>query len=244
MRVPWRSGFPDVLVHAPWSGADGVGKHSKHRAAKRERDMAAAGQVIGTFIKPDLIDALYDIYEALDLERPPLLVAPALTEANRKNALPIAFAEAISSVTGWKTAKLIFQARSSNRDLTKDGWYRLTHEPGFYGEVEQGRHYVLVDDVMTMGGTLASLRGFIENQSGAVIAMTALAGERNGNFPISLAQSTLGRLTGHLGGSLDGLVRKECGHGIDCLTEQEGEFLLRCPTAVEFGKEVARARNP
>ena len=54
---------------------------------------------------------------------------------------------------------------------------RLARQPDFEGAVTQGRDYVLVDDFVGMGGTLANLRGFIEAQGGKVVAAVTLTGK-------------------------------------------------------------------
>jgi len=44
----------------------------------------------------------------------------------------------------------------------------------FDGEVQPGAAYVLVDDHIGLGGTLANLRGYGEVRGGSVIAITTL----------------------------------------------------------------------
>jgi len=42
------------------------------------------------------------------------------------------------------------------------------------GEVISGQKYIVVDDALTMGGTIASLRGYIENNGGKVMATSVM----------------------------------------------------------------------
>jgi hypothetical protein len=43
---------------------------------------------------------------------------------------------------------------------------RLATPPAFTGSIEQGKDYLLIDDHVGLGGTLANLRGYIETQGG------------------------------------------------------------------------------
>lgn len=52
---------------------------------------------------------------------------------------------------------------------------RLAHKPVFYGSVPVGMDFILVDDIVTQGGTMAALRRYILSQGGRVLAVTALA---------------------------------------------------------------------
>jgi hypothetical protein len=230
MRVPWRPDFPDAYVQQAWNSPNGCFKdHADWPAAKTEGDEEAALRIVRRAMREEVLEGILEDCAA-DGERPPLVVAPALTLAERRNALAIAYGTELAFEMGWEYSDRIFQVRTISRDLRKT-WFRLKNQPQFCGFVEAGRRYVLTDDVLTMGGTMASLRGFIENQGGVVICMTALAGgNAGGRTRISLAPQTLLSLTDAHGGRLRDLVRKEMGFGIDCLTEPEGQFLLARPS--------------
>jgi orotate phosphoribosyltransferase len=51
---------------------------------------------------------------------------------------------------------------------------RLNHRAQFDGPVQQGGSYVLVDDVTTMGGTLAELAHYIHTNGGTVVGVMIL----------------------------------------------------------------------
>lgn len=51
---------------------------------------------------------------------------------------------------------------------------RLLLRPSFEGAVERGRNYVLVDDVTSMGGTLAELANYIRLNNGNVLGSIVL----------------------------------------------------------------------
>lgn len=112
-----------------------------------------------------------------------------------------------------------------------------------YGQVEAGRPYILADDVCAMGGTLASLRGYIETNGGKVLGMTVLASGSGENVQISLVGDTFTRLTTHWNGELATAYHQEIGHGLEFVTEPEGQFLLRCPSYDGFRAGIDGARN-
>jgi hypothetical protein len=58
-------------------------------------------------------------------------------------------------------------------------WQRMVTPPLFGGSVRAGLEYVIVDDHVGLGGTLANLRGYIEKSGGYVIAATTLTQSRN-----------------------------------------------------------------
>lgn len=94
-----------------------------------------------------------------------------------------------------------------------------------------------------MGGTMASLRGFIESKGGNVICMTALASEDGTHAQISLDTDTLRALSMSFQGRLAEEVKGEIGYEIQCLTYQEGKFLLRCKTYDAFRAGINGARD-
>jgi hypothetical protein len=243
MRVRWPAHFPPVYVHTAWQGPHGgLPDHQDYWPAKRHRDAGAAIRLCDTITKEEVLEELYDLGYSEE-GSPPIVAAPALVPHDSRNALARGYARWLASELAWEADNGVFQSRTINRGFTTNGWFRILHEPAFYGTVRAGRRYVLADDVCTMGGTLASLRGFIEARGGAVIGMTVLASYDGRHTEISLAPTTLGRLNAHLGGRLASLYEEEVGHGIECVTEQEGQFLLRCQTVNELRAGFDGARN-
>ena len=97
---------------------------------------------------------------------------------------------------------------------------RLVTPAMFDGEVQPDAAYVLVDDHVGLGGTLANLRGYVEARGGSVIAITTLTEGRDAKR-ISLRPKTRNMLWQRHGDELDQLWQAQFGHGIDCLTEVE-----------------------
>ena len=117
---------------------------------------------------------------------------------------------------------------------------RLVTPASFDGPVEEGADYVLVDDHVGLGGTLANLRGHVEAHGGRVIAMTTLTESRDARR-ISLRPETLVMLGARHGEALDILWKTQFGYGIDCLTEIEAQNLCRQPSVAAIEDFLAQA---
>jgi hypothetical protein len=242
MRIPWSAGFPPVFARAAWDGTGALRDHPSYWRAKKRRDAEAALRVCGDLGREEVLENLYDLSVATG-EPVPVVAAPAMTPDESQNYLAIGYARWLSHELGWEVSRDIFQAKTLSRDFSTDGWFRLAHDPEFYGLVHEGRRYVLADDVCTMGGTLASLRGFIESKGGRVIGVTVLANYDGRHVPISLADSTRNGLFIRLGEDFRSACAEELSYAPECLTEAEGRFLLRCPSVDAFRAGLDGARD-
>lgn len=243
MRTPWEDGFPPVIIHRPWQGDEGgLADNVHYWPAKKKRDLKAANRLCFEETQSEKMEQIYAVWEGLDIP-PPLVIAPAMNLLESQNVLALGYAQNLAFEMSWKLAPNIHQAVSVKRDFVTDGWFRITHQPEFYGEVESDRHYVLADDVCTMGGTLASLKGFIESKGGRVICMTTLGGPTDAVMDIAISERTLYSLEHREDGEFAEIVRKELGYGIECLTEPEGRFLLRCTSPEHLRAGIDGARN-
>ena len=87
---------------------------------------------------------------------------------------------------------------------------RLVTPATFEGPVQQGASYVLVDDHVGLGGTLANLRGHVEARRGTVIAITTLTESRDARA-ISLRPATRNMLWERNGEALNRLWKGQLG---------------------------------
>ena len=67
----------------------------------------------------------------------------------------------------------------------------------FTGVIQPGCEYVLVDDFVGMGGTLANLKGYIESRGGKVLAAVTLPGKPH-SAKLALSPERLNELTRYL----------------------------------------------
>lgn len=117
---------------------------------------------------------------------------------------------------------------------------RLVTPATFEGQVQPGANYVLVDDHVGLGGTLANLRGYVEARGGEVIAITTLTESRDARI-ISLQPATRIVLRDRHGQALDDLWQSQFGYGIDCLTEVEALNLCRQHSVAAIEDFLAQA---
>lgn len=253
-RIPWREDCSyGVLVHRDWTAKAKKERrmtlkhHPLYWIAKTEGDYIAAQQVVDDLLNQDILLKLCERIGS----RKPIIVAPSLTKEDPKNVIPIWFAYNVAYHLDLKVSREIFQADKSHR-TGRSGFYRLAHDPEFYGTVIPNQDYLIVDDVLTMGGTLASLRGFIESKGGKVIATTVLADSNikarvahNKGLEFIESQSevflkptaeAMDELRKKHGYKLSKLWESKKGYGLECLTAREVDFLRFYPTLREIKK--------
>ena len=175
----------------------------------------------------------------LDYDFPPIVVFPHLPFDDHDavgfqfpikklptNALPFAFARVIANRLGGTLDNRIVQSARVGRTAL-GRWLRLLCQPSFSGEISTSHPYVLVDDVFTTGGTLAALRSHIVEHGGSVIATAALAQKDGVSYRLAIADATRTMLNSLYGESFEPYWRRTTGHDANCLTEAEGQFLVR-----------------
>ena len=218
-RFPWNH-FPAVFIHAPESF---VKTHHAYTAAKA-RDSLAAMELVGDAVSIKTLEQLWKRFNDLA----PILVSTHAEEASGVNAIPRAMAWLISDVLNWPRERRIFQANKvSHTGAT--GYERLQRQVLFAGPIVIGLNYLLVDDFICQGGTLANLRGHILAQKGCVIGATALTGkDHSAELALTSARlSELRRKHGHI----EYWWRQRFGFGFECLTASEARYLSQTTTA-------------
>ncbi|MEN8217891.1 MAG: hypothetical protein ABFS56_16285, partial [Pseudomonadota bacterium] len=96
-----------------------------------------------------------------------------------------------------------------------DGFSRLARQAMFDGKVSAGDCYLLVDDFVGQGGTLANLRVHVIQGNG-----TVLTGKPH-SANLALTSQTLERLRLKHGENLEQWWQQQFGFGLDCLTESD-----------------------
>lgn len=231
-RAPWNQ-LPDVVLHAP---IDTVKGHADYEAAKAGDAGAALRLVVDTLSD----EALRALQGSAELDTPVLAPVHAL-ENTGVNAIPLALAEEISRRIGWPIAKGVVQANLVGH-TGASGFARLARQAVFVGAVEADRDYVLVDDFIGQGGTLANLRGHLLAHGGRVVGATVLTGKLH-SARLALSPSTLDELRRKHGAELEEWWRERFDHGFDCLTESEARYLFRTPDADRVRDRVAAAEH-
>ena len=240
MTKPDRAGwgdFPDVLILKDESS---VKRHPLYPAAKTG-DANAADLMIQELLTHDDFDALRLFVDAHCEESKPVLVAVHAYEEQGVNAIPAALAESIGQAIGCAYDKRVYQTNIVSH-TGADGYGRLARQALFSGEAEQGKTYVMVDDFVGQGGTLANLRGHILKQKGSVAAALTLTG-RSYSAKLSLTDEQLNELREKHGKALEQWWQNQIGHTFDRLTQSEARYLTRSPDADRIREKIIAARR-
>lgn len=154
----WGENFPLLYNHTSIAY---LKRCSGFNSAKRG-SMRDALQVAACTVKSRRIQELREKY-------PQAVLLPV----RGKNKLPEALARTIGLSVNTNIRQLQKAQAPPRKDLS--AMARLLHKPCFRGSVLGGENYIIVDDIVTQGGTVAALRQFILSKGGFVVAVVALA---------------------------------------------------------------------
>lgn len=231
-RTPWPPEFPDVVVHLDLKARN---SHPFYAAAKAG-DARAASAFVSDVLRAENFERIATLIGA----RKPLIAPVAAVEAGGFNAIPDAMAQAVARTLG--LAMAAYDIRQSNYvgHTGADGWLRLATPATFAGSIEPDKDYLLVDDHVGFGGTLANLRGHIETQGGRVIGMTTLT-ETSGGHKIAPRPETASVLDRKHGQELDQFWNGVFGYSTGCLTDIEAGYLSRVESVAAIHTRLAHA---
>lgn len=156
--------------------------HTSYKAAKAG-DIPAAIQLVSDLAVSFIYAHRHQFPNHL------IFVAPHAKEASGDNAIPQVLAEVCALVTGAKSDQGIVQTTRVYH-TGADPMERMSLRAQFEGPVEPKGQYVLVDDVSSLGGTLAELANYIRLHNGEVIHAFVLvnAGRTPGTHCTTLAR--------------------------------------------------------
>lgn len=232
VRSPWPTDFPGVVIHTDVSARDG---HPDYKAAK------AGGAEAALTLAADLISpSATDQLRAIIADRSSLLLPVIADELAGFNAIPDAMAQVLGRALGLAViAGDVVQTNKVGHTRAR-AFQRLVTPAKFDGPVQAGANYVLVDDHVGLGGTLANLRGHVAAHGGTVIAITTLTESRDAGR-ISLRPETQTMLWDRHGAVLDDLWQSQFGYGIDGLTDVEALILCRQSSVAAIENLLAQA---
>ena len=237
-RPPRREfGFPES-VDVPlfiWTKDYALKEHPDYRAAKAGDADAAIRLVVD--VSMPLTPQIMEKRAAGVWGKNCIFVAPHAREALGDNAIPQTFAVWLSVMSGGDLDVDIIQTAKVYH-TGADAMERMIARPSFSGQVVRDGHYVLVDDVTTMGGTLCDLADHIQRGGGKVVGAVVLVNaSRSGRlFP---AKKTVSRLEKEYGND----IREIFGIEPSALTADEAQYLIGFKTADEIRGRCAKARE-
>lgn len=227
--IPWEEDFPSGIGQTSIDFIRNHGNRELFMQAKAGDEIAAV-ELIRRCIKKEKVFSLYNQY-------PDAVILPVMAkERTGYNVIPLAYAKVMSSISGFRINEDIFQINSPHH-TGACAMERLINRPVFDGKVQLGYNYIVVDDVVTQGGTVSRLRHYILDNGGKVAAVSALAFAKESST-IALQPQTYGEIIQKFG--RDSLARflqeKDIVRGIEELTNSEGRYLLKF-------KDVEAIRN-
>lgn len=231
-RAPWND-FPPVVRNGDLKELE---KEPEYQAAKGG-DQGAALAIAERLVRSETVEAIHSIVAG----RPAKIVPVLAREQAGNNKIPLMTAEVLGERLGLEVEYNIVQSEKVGR-TNKGADHRLAMNPAFDGEVEQGRPYVLVDDTLSMGGTISSLRGYIENRGGQVLGaavMTAHPGAVN----LAIKPKMLADIERKHGHAMNDYWKEEFGYGIEQLTQGEAGHLRKAPSVDAIRDRITAARD-
>ena len=230
-RAPWND-FPPLIRNGTLEEL----KDSENYQAAKAGDSKAALSLVQSLLNEQTIAEIQEMAGG----REPVIVAVRAEESAGRNKIPFMMARALSSQTGWQVDTKLFQANFAGRTGT-DAVYRLANPPIFRGDVQAGRDYLIVDDNSTMGGTIASLRGYIENRGGHVIGAAVMSARETG-LDIVPTQKQLDDIQRKHGDAPNDYWTNTFGYGIDHLTRGEAGTIRTSPSFDRLRSGIDAAR--
>jgi hypothetical protein len=165
-----------------------------------------------------------------------ILVPMYSPEQHGYNKIPIGMAAYISERTGIPLTPDIIQ--SSRVGHTGAGAMdRMIARPLFGGKVNKGRSHILVDDVVTMGGTMGEASNYIQSLGGDIGGIISLINKSKGDR-INPSESLVKDIRNRFGNAPE----EEFGIVPEALTRPEAEYLARFGSADNLRNRAASAR--
>lgn len=154
--------------------------------AKQNGNMKAAEKVIQVCVDKCQTDILKKHFRHS-------IIIPVI---GMNNVLPVALANRIGLAVCLSVKCVKVKSRKNLSAIE-----RILYKPHFYGYIQPNESYILVDDIVTQGGTISSLMRFVIESGGYICAVVALAYAKWSKTVISKYEN-LDVLISHFGGDI------------------------------------------
>ena len=235
-RVPWLD-FPDALLLAEETRTK---KHPEYAAAK-SGDSVAAAELVRSLVDERGVAAVGELIAGFKESGPMVLVGAHAYEREGVNAIPAALAQLLSIRFGLPYVTAVVQTNIVSH-TGAGGYGRLARQAAFGGTIAAGDRFVMVDDFIGQGGTLANLRGWIERQGSTVVGAVGLTGKPY-SAKLNPTPEQLDELRQKHGTEFEDWWRERFGHAFDCLTQSEARYLARSPDVDTIRSRLAAAEQ-
>jgi hypothetical protein len=242
----WPEDFPETTCLVPYNEL----RHSTdpeirelYDRAKNHEDREAAVLLINRLVSDEAIEKI----KAMAARHPDAVIVPVhAVEGAGKNAIPAVLAAFIGEAGNLEVSANIVQA-SIVRNTGQNSWHRFAYRAVFEGGVTAGRDHILVDDVVSTGGTFSEFRRFIEEYGGKVVDTIAMAnGARSMDATLAVTPGHILELERKYGiESIQQFLKEENLYGGNhkALTDPEARTLLGAASLDEARNQIAAAKR-
>ncbi|MCO6525504.1 LPD7 domain-containing protein [Snodgrassella sp.] len=232
VRTAWND-FPPVIRN----GAMGELKNEAEYTAAKGGDEQAAMQLVAKLITADTVAQVNEMIDGHVVT----IVPVSAIEASGENQIPRAMATVLAKELDLPVDHNILQANKVNR--TGSGIdHRLAFQPLFTGAVTPGQEYLLIDDTLSVGSTLANLKGYIETNGGKVIGAAVMTAHE-GALNIAIKPDMINAITRKHGNSMNNFWKKEFGYEIDKLTQGEAGHVRKAQNVEQIRDRILAAQH-
>ena len=235
----WPNGFPVAYTHTSIAamkgshkGADAAQDAADYEAAKQHGDIEAARRLVAKRINPQHLERMVTDLKERGISPEEVIVVPVLEKEQGKNALPRALGEYAAHYLNARLETNIVDTSQSTH-TGKETINRLLDRKSFEGPVAENGKYLLVDDVLTQGGTLHELRHYLANNGAEAVGAVTLAFSRYSSTmehrnTLAIQPDTIDELERRYGrNELEQVLKDHDVSGsLEALSEGEGRFLL------------------
>jgi hypothetical protein len=220
----------DIVVFSIFENDSHLKRHLDYRKAKAG-NFRSALNLISDLVWPE-INQHKDRFS-----KDSIFAAPFARESSGDNAIPQVMAEVFALVCGATADRGLVQITKVYH-TGANPMERLALRPEFEGPVVSGANYVLLDDVVSLGGTLAELAHYIQINGGLVrdIAVIVNAGR---NKSLSPDIKTLRILNERFGNEIFEIF----GININALTANEAQYLVGFRSTDEIRNRLIKAKK-
>lgn len=231
-RAPWKD-FPPVIRNGDLKE---LSNEPEYEAAKGG-DEHKAGELVGKLINDDTLNQLKELIG----DRKPIIVPILAVETAGKNKIPLATADLLAHELNLEVSNDIVQINHVGRTGTGID-HRFAHQPMFSGEVEAGKDYLIIDDTLSVGGTIAAARGYIENRGGKVVGAAVMTAHE-GALNISVKSNMLDSIQAKHGDTMNEYWKGKFGYEIDRLTQGEAGHVKAAKDVDQLRDRISAAGN-
>lgn len=195
-----------------------------YKEAKENGSYESAAQVIDA-----LVGDGKDYAGILENKNAVLIPIMGEDRTKSKNQLPIALALKLSELGGMQVNMGVYCEKNYKLTDAKQVDRVMNPLPQWYGEIAKGKDYIIVDDVLTSGVTINSLKNYIEGNGGKVTAVATIASSISGKrLEISSEQiEKMKRVDlAECDGCLERYFSTKYRNGIEGMTHNEAEIIL------------------